>query len=286
MENLEIRSLENVSIKDVYDAFMESFSDYEIPISLSISQFQEMMITRDIDLSHSVGCFNRNQLVGFIICGYREINGKKYCYDGGTGIIPNFRRRGIADRLFSYLVELLKEKEIEIFLLEVLENNLPAIELYRKKGFVTHRVLKCFQIKKKELPDDITHNYAIKSDKEEYWRIADSSFQAYMPSWQNDRISVQNNLSNYNYCSLSSDQQIIAFGFINKKGGDIPQLRVRKGWEGKQLELFVINELKSKTDSEVVKLVTLDEDNSLVTILPKLGFANIVNLYEMTLNLD
>lgn len=32
MENLEIRLLEGISLKEVYETFMESFSDYEVPM--------------------------------------------------------------------------------------------------------------------------------------------------------------------------------------------------------------------------------------------------------------
>lgn len=285
MENLEIRLLEGISLKEVYETFMESFSDYEVPMQMTIGQFQEMVVTRDIDFNYSVGCFSDEKLIGFIICGYREIEGEKYCYDGGTGIIPDFRRKGIANKLFTYLVDLLKQKNIEVFLLEVLENNIPAIELYLKNGFITQRRLECFQIKKNEISDYFSKDYILKSDKAEYFELDDRSFYPSLASWQNERLSILNNIDNYEYCSLSCNQQIVAFGFVNKKRGDIPQLRVLRGWENKQLEMFLISELKNRTESEVIKFVTLDENSSLIDILSTTGFSNFVNLYEMTLRL-
>lgn len=285
MENLEIRLLEGISLKEVYETFMESFSDYEVPMQMTIGQFQEMVVTRDIDFNYSVGCFSEDKLIGFIICGYREIEGKKYCYDGGTGIIPDFRRKGIANKLFTYLVDLLKQKNIEVFLLEVLENNIPAIELYLKNGFITQRRLECFQIKKNEISDYFSKDYILKSDKAEYFELDDTSFYPSLASWQNERLSILNNIDNYEYCSLSCNQQIVAFGFVNKKRGDIPQLRVLRGWENKQLEMFLISELKNRTESEVIKFVTLDENSRMIDILSTTGFSNFVNLYEMTLRL-
>lgn len=285
MENLEIRLLEGISLKEVYEAFMESFSDYEVPMQMTIGQFREMVVTRDIDFNYSVGCFSDEKLIGFIICGYREIEGKKYCYDGGTGIIPDFRRKGIANKLFTYLVDLLKQKNIEVFLLEVLENNIPAIELYLKNGFITQRRLECFQIKKNEISDYFSKDYILKSDKAEYFELDDTSFYPSLASWQNERLSILNNIDNYEYCSLSCNQQIVAFGFVNKKRGDIPQLRVLRGWENKQLEMFLISELKNRTESEVIKFVTLDENSRMIDILSTTGFSNFVNLYEMTLRL-
>lgn len=285
MENLEIRLLEGISLKEVYEAFMESFSDYEVPMQMSIGQFQEMVVTRDIDFNYSVGCFNGEKLIGFIICGYREVEGRKYCYDGGTGVIPDFRRKGIADKLFTYLVDLLKQKSVEIFLLEVLENNIPAIELYLKNGFIIQRRLECFQIKKNEIVDYYSKDYVVKFDKAEYFGLDDTSFYPSLASWQNERLSILNNIDNYEYCSLCFNQQIVAFGLIYKKRGDIPQLRILRGWENKQLEMFLISELKNRTESEVIKFVTLDENSRLIDILSTTGFSNFVNLYEMTLRL-
>lgn len=288
MKKWEIHSLENISLKEIYDVFMESFSDYEVSIHMSINEFEEMLVTRDIDFSYSVGCFNDGKLVGFIICGYREIEGKKYCYDGGTGIIPDFRRKGIANKLFANLLDLLKKKDISVFLLEVLENNTPAIELYRKNGFVIQRRLECFKIDKDktEVSYPLSNEYIVKSDKSEYAMLDDNSFGSFLPSWQNERVSILNNLDNYEYCSVSLGLQIIGFGLIHRNRGDIPQLRVLNGWENKQIELLIISELKDRTHSNIIKLVLLDKKNSLTTTLPSIGFSNFINLYEMTLNLD
>lgn len=287
METLEIRSLANIPFSKVYESFIDSFSDYEVPMQMSIDKLKEMFVTRDVDFNYSVGCFDNDRLVGFIICGYREIGGKRYCYDAGTGIVPDFRRRGIADRLFIYLADILKQNKVDIFLLEVLVNNTPAIELYKKKGFVIQRQLDCFKIDKSEIVKvSLDNRYAIKYDKSEYRGVNDADYQELLPSWQNDRASILNNIDNLEYCSISFNDQIVAFGVIHKQQGDILQLRVLKGWEDKQLELYVIDQLKNKTKSDIVKTVTLDENSPLKGVLLNLGFSNFVNLYEMTLSFE
>lgn len=286
MENLKIYSLENTSLKEIYDAFMESFSDYEVSVEMPVNQFEEMIISRDIDFKYSVGCFSNRKLVGFILCGYREIDGKRYCYDGGTGIIPGFRRKGIANDLFINLVDLLRKKDINIFLLEVLENNTPAIDLYRKNGFEVQRRLECFQINRDDISGSISNGYIVKYDKAEFMNIENANFQPFVPSWQNQRISILNNIENYEYCSVSFNKEIIAFGLVHKKRGDIPQLRVLKGWENRNLEQLIISELRNKTESSVIKFLTLDENISLTKTLPNIGVSNFINLYEMTLSLD
>lgn len=47
----------------------------------------------------------------------------------------DLRRRGIAEKMFEYLLEYGKENDIEVITLEVRENNTPAISFYEKIGF-------------------------------------------------------------------------------------------------------------------------------------------------------
>lgn len=45
------------------------------------------------------------------------------------------RRKGVGNKLLNYLIEKYKEKDIKNITLEVKEDNIPAINLYKKYGF-------------------------------------------------------------------------------------------------------------------------------------------------------
>ncbi len=55
------------------------------------------------------------------------------------GVLNDFRRRGIAEKLLDSLIELVDMRDI---ILEVNCENSPAIELYKKKGFINYAVRK------------------------------------------------------------------------------------------------------------------------------------------------
>lgn len=57
---------------------------------------------------------------------------------------PDCRRRGIAEKLLSFLMEEGKKMEINIYFLEVRESNTAAIALYKKLGFRNIGVRKNF----------------------------------------------------------------------------------------------------------------------------------------------
>jgi len=76
-----------------------------------------------------------NQIVGFIIGSvYYERNsltGHILTID----VLPVHRRKGIATRLLSKMERLFEEKNVKVCRLEVREDNLSALELYRKFGY-------------------------------------------------------------------------------------------------------------------------------------------------------
>ncbi len=52
-----------------------------------------------------------------------------------VGVLPEYRRKGIAQRLYDAAEKAIREKEAVHMFLEVRENNDPAISFYRKNGF-------------------------------------------------------------------------------------------------------------------------------------------------------
>ena len=52
-----------------------------------------------------------------------------------VAVHPDFRRRGIAQKLVTELIKALSEKGVKSLALEVRESNAPAIALYKQLGF-------------------------------------------------------------------------------------------------------------------------------------------------------
>ncbi len=59
-------------------------------------------------------------------------------------VAPEYRKRGIADKLINALIEAGRQAKIDIFFLEVRESNRAAISLYEKNGFKQISVRKNF----------------------------------------------------------------------------------------------------------------------------------------------
>lgn len=67
-----------------------------------------------------------------------------------VAVEKSVRRQGIAQRMLLALMQAGKERGIKHFTLEVRSNNMPAIRLYEKLGFVTEGVRRGFYENPKE----------------------------------------------------------------------------------------------------------------------------------------
>ena len=285
MEKLKIRSLAGIPVEQIHKAFTDAFSEYEVPIEMPLEKLVEMMTIRDLNPEYSVGCFAGETLVGFILCGFREINGEYVCYDGGTGVIKAYQRKGIGEMMLKELLQFLKEKQVKRFVLEVLENNTPAIKLYEKYGFRKTRRLECFEIEKLSYPEppETDVNFVIQCPVKEI--PAEKSYRFYTPTWQNDNKSILNVMKNYAQVIFLKENEMICFAFIHKIRGDIPQIGLKEKRKNKNYIPMMIRELAHYTKSDKIVVLNVEENNILANILRKSGFRNFVNQFEMMLEL-
>src|ERR1041385_4564389 len=135
------RSLTDADFASLYACFLEAFSDYQVDMRMSEQQFAQRVTRDGVQLEISAGAFDEDRMIGFYMNALGDWEGKLTAYDAGTGIVPHYRGRGVAQELFEFVVSRLKERAVSQYLLEVLTSNERAVSLYRKLGFVEVRRL-------------------------------------------------------------------------------------------------------------------------------------------------
>lgn len=136
-----------VEPSQLYGAFLEAFADYAMNAAGTTEERLRLRIRKNaVDLAVSPGLYDDDRLVGFTLIGIDGWGGRLTAYDAGTGIVPEFRKRGWAKRMFDHALPELGRRGVERFALEVLRGNKPAIKAYRKSGFSITRELHCFVI--------------------------------------------------------------------------------------------------------------------------------------------
>lgn len=282
-QNLQIRQLTGTPVEMIHEAFIDAFSEYEVKLDMPLEKLLEMIKTRDLNPDWSVGCFDGEKLVGFILTGYRETTVGKTCYDGGTGVIKAYQRKGIGEMMLKELLQFLKEKQVGRFVLEVLENNTPAINLYEKYGFAKTRKLNCFEIKKQNLRPIPDRGFGVSVVNPATIFENDEKYRLFPPTWQNENQSVLNVKENYTLVSLSCTGRVLCYGYIHKTKGDIPQIGILDEWKNWGLEAHLLNELAKQSESKKLIVLNVEENNYLAEVLTKLEFSNAVNQFEMIL---
>ena len=278
------KTLENISINTLHKAFILAFSDYAIKLDIPIKRFENMLLRRGFNPNISMGAFQEENLVGFIYNGLRLWNNKKTAYDTGTGVIKEYRKKGITTSMFIELKDELINQNIECYILEVLKTNTPAFELYKKQGFKVIREFDCFKLDTTSCTFNkkyITENKSILNEDE--WNEVKNLWDI-EPSWQNSIDSIRATIDSFIFSLIKDDNKIIGYGIIDKATGDIPQMAVHKEYRNRGIGISIVANLIENTKSNVISLINVDSSYSpMVKMLSSLGFNNSIGQYEMLL---
>jgi len=144
-QNPNMIDLRAVDKAAVHAAFTEAFADYAMSSSgLTEERLLLRMEKNAVDYGLSVGAYDGGPIVGFTLIGVDSWGGALTAYDAVTGIVPAFRGQGLAQRMFDHALPALRERGVERFSLEVLQQNEPAISAYQKSGFEITRQLRSY----------------------------------------------------------------------------------------------------------------------------------------------
>ncbi len=142
---IKFKTLSEISLHELAACFNLAFSDYLIPLALSLNQLETKLYSESINKAISIGAFRDGELVGFILHGDRKFGNKRIAYNAGTGVIPAARGQGLTKRMYNFIKPKLTSHSFEEVVLEVISTNIPAIKTYEKVGFEPIRNLSCFK---------------------------------------------------------------------------------------------------------------------------------------------
>lgn len=281
---LHYESLIHVGREEIYQSFLKAFSDYQVSMNMTFPQFEIMLKRRGFDPDVSVGAFEGDTLVGFILNGCRMWNGKATAYDVGTGVVPDFRKQGITSRMLQTARQNFGKSEVEQYVLEVLTANTSAANIYTKNGFTVERELLCCQMDGGENRTDLLYQTERVMDPD--WELF-RTFWDYQPSWQNSIQSIEAVRENFNISAVRINNCIAGYGIIDKTTGEIPQIAVDKNWRNKGIGSSILADLMNQTSSNQIKILNIDtRSEAMLQFITAAGFQNTVNQYEMILELQ
>jgi ribosomal protein S18 acetylase RimI-like enzyme len=285
---IKIRTLEKTPFNQIYNAVSDAFSDYVEPFDLTIEELKYMFERRGYDLEISFGAFDGSKLVGITINGIGDWNGKLTAYDSGTGIVKEYRKRGIARRMFDESLPILKEKGITQYLLEVIKTNRGAYELYKKAGFKIVRELDYFKTGVSELKYDKLVNkpdFYFNVIEEPDWGEF-KSFWDFDPSWQNSIDCMHRKIEHLKILGLYDKSKLIGYGIIEMHTGDIPQLAISPQYRRQGLGTSLFRVLINYSEVDSLRIINSDKNYApFREFMKSMGIEAGEGQYEMIMDL-
>lgn len=284
----EARMLSEKDLPSVLTTMVAGFSDYMIPIEIDESGYKHKFALDGVDLGHSVGGWVDGDLVGLTMNGVGDWAGRRTAYDAGTVVLSDYRSKGVSSAMFDLLLPSLADMGIESYLLEVIDENEPAVRLYRKFGFRTLRELGVFY--KKNVYDNlpVPRNIALESIK--YRDIAHSELLSDQGlAWQNSKEWLERSEAiNYGlkYKGLFVDNEIKGFGIVSPRSGKVLRVVVDPGHLRKGFGRLLVNEIQKDTKKDLIFLNVDLGDSLAVSFLEACGAICKIKQFEMEKSLS
>ncbi len=284
---MEIKSLEHIDFDTLFRGFENAFSDYEI--SFDKEEVRSMLIRRGYDSCLSFAAFVDNEIVAFTLNGIGRFNGIPTAYDTGTGTLKEYRGQGIAGKIFSHSLPFLREAGIRQYLLEVLQNNKKAINVYRKMGFVTTREFDCFRQNIAEIrnPDASRPNTTFRIELIDGDAAIDAkTFCDFTPSWQNSFESIERGKSGLTCIGAFHFDRLVGYCVIDCITGDLTRIAVDRDFRRKGIASHLLRNAMSMMKTDFIKVLNIPADDStLRSFLTDRNISLINRQFEMVLTL-
>lgn len=271
------RLLASTDSSRLFECFLAAFSDYQVDMRMSREQFEQRLARDGVQFDISAGAFDDDKMIGFYMNALGDWQGKQTAYDAGTGVIPNYRRQGVAEELFAFMMPRLKEIGVSQYLLEVLSTNQRAVALYRKLGFVDTRRLAVFR---RSEPVKIFEDSCVRRVEKPDWELFKSFWDGY-PSWQNSIHAVERSASERVIVCAYEDEKCVGYGVAFQPAASLMQLAVAREHRRKGIGTRMLAALQREV-TDVLKVNNVDEGlREMMAFYEAKGFKMVLEQFEM-----
>lgn len=132
---LDITSFSKCTFAEALHVWNRGFEGYFADVTLTMDDFLARFGRENLSPELSLVAWIHEEPVGLILSGVRNIDGKRIAWNGGTGVVPEYRRQGIGRKMMNACLDVYRNYDIDIAYLEAIVQNTSAIALYEQAGY-------------------------------------------------------------------------------------------------------------------------------------------------------
>ncbi len=132
---IEIKHLDSCSFQTAVEIWNRGFQGYPVDLTQTLDSLLARIISHGISAAESLVAFDGNEPVGFLLNALRISGDSRLAWNGGTGVVPEMRGKGIGKKLVEAALDLYTRNSVDRATLEALTTNESAIKLYLSCGY-------------------------------------------------------------------------------------------------------------------------------------------------------
>jgi GNAT superfamily N-acetyltransferase len=268
----------------------KSFEGYFLNMETTVNGFIARIANEGLHLENSLAVFKDSESIGLVLNGFRDIQGRKVAWNGGTGIAKEYRGQGIGKELMKRNLVLYAANGTDTATLEAITENEAAIHLYESVGYKTVDRLAVLTNSKPidSLPIDSDYRYAVHRGRPA--QIAALPFCFHEAAWQTQWPSL---LREGEALWLSHNSKPVGYALYKRafdEQGQITSISLYQceaepdSPDARTITHTLLKELFGPLDQPIRRTgVLLRESNKVLTeTLTSLEFEETVKLVQMT----
>lgn len=132
---ITFKPLSELTVAAVSELWNRAFEGYYSNVTMPLDRFIARIANEGLSLEHSFACYADHEVAGIVLNGFRDANGQKIAWNGGTAVLPSFRGKGIGKVMMAKNIEYYTEQGLDIAYLEAVSINQQAIHVYERVGY-------------------------------------------------------------------------------------------------------------------------------------------------------
>lgn len=243
----------DVPMEDIYKAFALGFSDYVIPMTLSLEDFSARFFGPEGNKrDFSYIAYDENEPVGLVLGGTRTFDHIKTMRCGTLCVGPAYRGAKVAPQLMELHMKAAESENCGQLFLEVIKTNERAVNFYRRLGYSKVYDLKYFSVKPELLKVYPKCQYSIEAFDLDGIKQYRKRLKDIHINWQSETESFETSLKHIFFSAKDNASEI---GYIAMSPtGKIEQLYVEPAYRSKGIATRLIIAAARKQGVEKVAI--------------------------------